>query len=364
MRISLWISILTAVVITAPASTLGEVPSQVVPSHAVALIYHHVDTGTPASTSLSPELFGEHLDYLVSNGYRALPLAALVDSLRNGGTVPDRTVAFTFDDGYRSVYTEAFPRLRELDWPFTVFICPDAVDHGRGPVLTWDQLREMADAGATVANHGMFHHHLQRRGAGEADQAWRDRIRGELLAAQERISREMGIAPALFAYPYGEFDEDLREIIRDLGWAAFGQQSGPMGNESDFTRLPRFPMAGPFAAMETFGDKVGSLPLPVMAASPASPHIALAAGPEDRKPNLRLTLGAGDYRSGQVAAFASGQGAAELTWVDREAGILEVRARQALPTGRSRYNITAPATDGRRYYWYSHTWIVGQAHKD
>ena len=187
MRISIWISILTAMVAVVPASSSGEVPH-----HAVVLIYHHVDTDTPASTSLSPELFAEHLDYLVDHGYRALPLDALVDSLRVGGAIPDRTVAFTFDDGYRSVYTEAFPRLRELGWPFTVFVCPDALDQGRGPVMTWEQLREMAASGGTVANHGMFHNPLQRRAEGETDQARRARTKSELLEAQGRIEEANG----------------------------------------------------------------------------------------------------------------------------------------------------------------------------
>ena len=359
MRISIWISILAAMVIIAPASSLGEVPD-----HAVVLIYHHVDTETPASTSLSPELFGEHLDYLVANGYQPWPLAALVDSLQNGGSIPDRTVALTFDDGYRSVYSEAFPRLRKLDWPFTVFVCPDAVDHGTGPVMTWDQLREMAAAGATVANHGLFHNHLQRRADGEDDKAWRSRTREELLAAQRRITEEIGHAPSLFAYPYGEYDPDLLELVRDLGWAGFGQQSGSMGVESDFALLPRFPMGGPYASLETFGEKVSSLPLPVTGVDPADPGLPLVGGEEIRKPGLRLTLAPGDYRSGQMAAFAGGQGAADLEWVDQGAGILQVRARKPLSAGRSRYNITAPTTDGRRYYWYSHTWIVGQSHRD
>ncbi len=359
MRISLWISILFAMVIIAPASSRAEIPN-----HAVVLIYHHVDEGTPASTSLSPALFGEHLDYLADNGYRALPLNALVDSLRVGGTIPDRTVVFTFDDGYESVYSVAFPRLRELGWPFTVFVCPDAVDHGRGPVMTWDQLREMAAGGATVANHGKFHHHLQRRRDGETDQAWLARTRAELVDAQQRIEEEIGFAPALFAYPYGEVDADLRKLIGELGWAAFGQQSGPMGETSDLTLLPRFPMAGPFAAMKTFPEKVASLPLPVKEVQPTGSLLPLVAAGEGHRPRLRLTLAAGDYRSNQLAAFASGQGAAELSWIDSEAGVLKVRALHALPNGRSRYNITAPATDGLRYYWYSHTWIVGQSHKD
>ena len=359
MRISLWISLFFAMVIIAPASSRAEIPS-----HAVVLIYHHVDEGTPVSTSLSPALFGEHLDYLAGNRYRVLPLQALVDSLRFQGSIPDRTVAITFDDGYRSVFTEAFPRLRELGWPFTVFVCPDVVDHGQGPVVSWDQLRQMAAAGATVANHGLFHQHLQRRRDGESDRQWRQRTKAELLAAQQRIEEEIGTAPPLFAYPYGEFDQDLRELIKELGWAGFGQQSGPMGRDSDPVLLPRFPMAGQFAVMEVFPEKVASLPLPVVEVSPRQPQLPLVTGEPACRPPLRLTLAKGEYRTGQLAAFASGQGTADLIWIDEEAGIIEVRARRALAPGRSRYNITAPATDGHRYYWYSHTWIVGQSHKD
>lgn len=359
MRVSLWISILFAGMATAPASTRGDVPN-----HAVVLIYHHVATDTPGSTSLSPDLFGDQLDYLTRNGFRAWPLAALVDSLRVGGAIPDRTVAFTFDDGYRSVYTEAFPRLRALGWPFTVFVCPEAVDRQYGSVLTWDQLREMAASGATVANHGLHHRHLQRRLAGESDQEWAARTRAELLEAQAMIIAEIGGAPELLAYPYGEYDQDLRDLVGELGWAAFGQQSGAMGETSDFTLLPRFPMAGPFAGMDTFGDKVASLPLPVLAVDPAEPGLDMPTGGEGPRPVLKLTLAPGDYLPGNIAAFASRQGTVDHRWIDAQAGVLEVRAHEPLPPGRSRYNITAPAKDGLRYYWYSHTWIVGRLHKD
>jgi len=185
-----------------------------------------------------------------------------------------------------------------------------------------------------------------------------------LLEAQQRIEEEIGFAPPLFAYPYGEFDDDLRELIGELGWAAFGQQSGPMGEASDPTLLPRFPMGGPFAAMETFPEKVASLPFLVQDVHHTDSVLPLAAGDDGHRPRLRLTLGQGDFLTGRLAAFASGQGEAELTWIDAEAGIIEVRSKHALHPGRSRYNITAPATDGHRYYWYSHTWIVGQSHKD
>ena len=51
-----------------------------------------------------------------------VPLQELVDALRAGQPLPDRTAAITFDDGYISIYDTAWPLLRARGWPFTVFV--------------------------------------------------------------------------------------------------------------------------------------------------------------------------------------------------------------------------------------------------
>ena len=338
-----------------------------VPDHAVILMYHHVDDSTPVSTSVSPALFEEHLDYLDRHGFKVWPLPAVIDSLRSGASLPDSVVAITFDDGYRSVYTEAFPRLQKRGWHFTVFVSAREIDQQNGPVLGWAELREMADSGATIASHGLWHRHLQRLEAGESHPEWRQRTLAELRRSHQRILDEVGQDTGLVAYPYGEFDPHLQELIRELGWTGFGQQSGAAGPLNDLTCLPRYPMAGGFAAMEDFPVKVASLPLPVIQAETADLVLiyrdgSVIVGAEP--PVLTLTLAADDYRADQLAAYASGQGQADLTWVDRAGGILEIQARSDIPAGRSRYNLTAPAAEQGRWYWFSYTWIVGNQHGD
>jgi biofilm PGA synthesis lipoprotein PgaB len=361
--LSLALALTLAVGLSGAMAETTTVPDDV-PTHAVALIYHHVDTKTPRSTSVSPELFTQHLDHLAEGGYTVLGLEEVLEALRTGGSLPDKAVVLTFDDGYSSVYETAFPMLQARGWPFTVFVCPDGIDHRRGPLVTWDQLREMAAAGVTIASHGLRHDHLHRRVAEEEDADWQVRIKGELEESAARLTKEIGRSPAMMAYPYGEYDAALQSIVAEMGWAAFGQQSGAMGRYSEMTALPRFPMSGGDAGMENFPVKVSCLPLPVMKAESAGHQMPLGIGVVRPRPALRLTLADGDYRIGQLAAYASGQGRAELTWVDRDSRICEVRANESLPAGRSRYNVTAPARDGRRYYWYSHTWIVGDKHKD
>ncbi len=331
----------------------------------VVLIYHHVAGDTPASTSVTPELFADHVRHLDENGFHVMALSALADSLRAGAEVPDRTVVLTFDDGYRSVLDAAVPLLRERNWPFTVFVCPDEIDRRAGPLLTWDQLREVAAAGGEIASHGLRHEFLQRRRGAETDAAWRERVRDELLRSQLRIAAEVGAAPGLLAYPYGEYDPPLQDIVRSLDWAAVGQQSGAVGPLSDLTLLPRFPMAGPYAAMDQFALKASALPLPVREATPASPVLTPAAGEHGfPAPALRLKLQPGDYDPDRLAAYAGPLGRAEVHWIDKDAGLVEIRAAGRLPQGRHRYNVTAPARDGHRHHWYSHLWIVGDEHED
>ncbi len=65
--------------------------------------------------------FQEQIKFLISE-YRVLPLREAIDRLRQGGPLPNRAAVVTFDDGYRSVYTTAFPILSHYQVPFTTFL--------------------------------------------------------------------------------------------------------------------------------------------------------------------------------------------------------------------------------------------------
>ena len=330
----------------------AEIPVRTV-DHAVVLQYHHFSSTTPRSTSVTPEEFVAHLDYLATAGFRVRPLPEIVDRLARGESVPDSCVALTVDDAYPSIYTEAWPLLQVRGWSLTVFICPGLIDQGGRAYLSWEQVRELAAAGVIFANHSLRHDHLVRRLPGESDDQWRARIRADLSTAQQRIEEELGQAPPLFAYPYGEYDQALAELVRELGWVAFGQHSGPIWTGADFTALPRFPVSGPYADLDGLKVKAATLPLPVLVEEPFDPVLPA----EVSRPRLHLQLAPGDFDPERLACFVSNQGRAELIWIDRAAGRLEVQAREALPIGRSRYNITAPARHGGRFFWYSHPWL-------
>ena len=321
--------------------------------YAVILQYHHFGDDTPPSTSVTLEQFDRHLAYLAEHEFTVWPVEKIVSYLQHGKELPENCVGITIDDAYRSVYERAFPRLKERGWPFTVFVTTEGVDRQFKSSMTWDQMRAMLPHGATFANHSHAHDYLIRRRANESEAAWRDRVTRDILYCQERLRAELGSAPGLFAYPFGEYSRELKKIVAGLGMVAFGQHSGAVWSGSDFLALPRFPMAAHFADMDQFVLKVRSLPLPVLSAVPDDPVLPDSV----TFPVLRLKLAPGDYSLARIACFVSGEGSVPVRITDQENRVLEVSATKPLPRGRSRYNITAPHKAGGRYYWYSHLWI-------
>ena len=138
-------------------------------AQALILQYHHVSESTPQSTSISPVLFKDHLELIKSMGFSVLPLPTILKKIKKGLIFEQRTLAITFDDGYLSIYENAYPLLKSYNFPFTIFVSPKAIDSKFGNSLSWEMLREMKANGATIANHSFAHDHLLTKYINEND---------------------------------------------------------------------------------------------------------------------------------------------------------------------------------------------------
>lgn len=351
---------LVTAVLAAAAPACGQAPTADAAGadggHAVVLLYHHVADDTPPSTSVTPDVFDAHLDYLDSNGYQVIALSRLTNALADDDTrsLPEKAVVITFDDAYASVYQQAAPRLQRRGYPYAVFVSTDYIDQGLGNYMTWQQLRELEDRGAEMANHSRDHGHYVHRPDGESRAEWRTRIRADIEGAQQRLNDELASPLDVIAYPYGEFNPGLKALARDIGMVGFGQQSGPVGSTSDLQALPRFPMAAGFAAMDSLAEKLRTRPFQVTVLSGDDPVLAHDAP----APTLRIKLQADAARLEALSCFVTGQEAPRFEWVDADAGVVEITARRPLPVGRSKYTCTAPSKHGGgAFHWYSHLWM-------
>jgi biofilm PGA synthesis lipoprotein PgaB len=334
-------------------ASLAFVAQLAVADSAAIVLYHHVAKDTPASTSLTPDQFRSHLEFIRDTGIEVLALDELLSTIESKQPLPDKAIAITFDDGYLSIFTEAFPMLTEFGFPFTVFISTGPIDRAQKNYMNWDQIRILSEAGVIIANHMVEHPYMLDRAPTQDSASWLSSQREELLLAQDRISTETGQDHKLFAYPYGEYNQEIKEMLKSLGFAGFAQNSGAINDHSDMTALPRFPLASIYANIDTARTKFLSKAFNASLLAPLSPVTDSAT------PSTTVQFFPGDYSLSQIGCFYNGE-AMELNWIDRENGVLQLRSKTDAQGRRWRYICTAPDPNSNRFYWYSIQFINPQ----
>ena len=337
-------------VVLALLSALTSFVTSSAETHGVILLYHHVATDTPQSTSISPNDFRAHLEFLRDNEFNVIPLDEMVDKLRTGADLPPKSVAITFDDGYSSIYETAFPMLQLFGFPFTLFISTGPIDRQQKNYIAWEQIREMSDAGVKIANHMVDHPYMLEKQPQESQTDWLDRLEDELLSAEARIAEETGQSHRYLAFPYGEFNIPIKSMLEKNNFIGFAQNSGAVGAQSDFLALPRYPLASIYANLETARTKFDTRSFDVELLEPKSPVTSV------RNPSVTLRFNLNKHNLSQIGCFADSE-AIPLNWIDREKGIVRLEPAKNYIGRRWRYICTAPAPGEGRFYWYSVQWI-------
>jgi peptidoglycan/xylan/chitin deacetylase (PgdA/CDA1 family) len=204
------------------------------------LTFHALDDRASA-ISLSPPVFRRSLSRLKEGGYRAISLLDAIACLRQGQPFPPRSFVITFDDGYQSVYEEAFPVLQRHGMPATVFLTvgqrPAPAPTGRLPslngrsMLAWPEIREMHRWGIDLGAHTLTHPDLTRLPL--------QRVEAEIRDSKATIEDELGAPVACFAYPYGRHDRGTRRVARRHFACACSDALGLVGADSDPHALER-----------------------------------------------------------------------------------------------------------------------------
>lgn len=322
------------------------------PDSAVVFMYHHFGDSRYPSTSIKLEQFENHLNYLQKNDYKIWPLSKIVTYLLESKQFPSKIVALTIDDAYISVFTEAYPRLKKLKWPFTVFVNSHPVDSKFRNFMSWEQMREMQDNGAEFANHSLTHGVMLQKKE-ESELVWKNRIIKEIQEAQKRLQEELGSKtneyPKLFSYPFGEYDIQTAALVNKLGYIGVTQTSGPIGMQSDLQALPRFAMSETFANLNGFTLKLNTKPLLITSVSPQDPVIN-----KENPPVLKIKL---KKHLNNLGCFLSNGEPISLEWLSQTE--VKIQAKEPLTPPRDRYTCTAKI-DAKEYYWYSHLWIINK----
>ncbi len=204
------------------------------------LTFHDLDN-QPSVISFSPGLFRRAMASLHESKYRTLSLLEAVDYLRRGKPFPTRSFAITFDDGYQNVYEVAFPVLQRYGMSATVFLTVGekrtAMTAGRLPslegrsMLSWREIWEMQRWGIDFGAHTLTHPDLTRLPF--------DRIKAEVCGSKAIIEDALSVPVVCFAYPFGCYDDQSREIVRQHFSCVCSDKLGLVTRDSDLYALER-----------------------------------------------------------------------------------------------------------------------------
>lgn len=207
----------------------------------IILTYHAIADGEPP-LYLDPDVFRRHLDCIVESRALTVTVRDLAAALR-AGTLPDRVVAMTFDDGFASVASEAAPLLRERDLVATVFCVAGYLGRtndwptqpGKAPRATLAgsaELHALVEAGFEIGAHGMDHAPLNR-----GSEAF---LRREIVESKTLLEDIIGAEICSFAYPYGAPTTPFsRALVEEAYTAACTTRISRVDAHADPFALPR-----------------------------------------------------------------------------------------------------------------------------
>ncbi len=318
------------------------------PGYVTVLLYHRFGESEYPTTNISLDEFRQQLQYLRDENYQVLSMQEFRVLMDEKKPFPHKALLITIDDAYRSTYDNAFPLLMEFEYPFTLFANASPLYSNLPGFMTWEMLREMHAAGATIANHSYFHPHLGRPQEGQTREQYAAWVRRDLQKAQRALSKH-GMASDLLAYPYGEYNEVVFEMARELGFSLmFAQDEGGVDERTDPQRIPRMAIVGANLDMERFVYKLNLAPLHVADLMPE--EVDLRHNPPASF-SLRL-VEPQRYRPGIVNMFLSEWGRVAAQY-DAATGVLSYAAVDTLTRPMNRLIVTAREKESGHFSMFS-----------
>lgn len=208
--------------------------------------------------------FRRQMETLRNLGMTVIPMEDFQAWKKGEGSIPDKSVVITIDDGWKAVYDEAFPILKELEYPFTLFLYKSYVDGG-GKALTTEMIEEMMEHGATIGSHSVSHPYpatvkkFRREGPDNFDGF----LRAEMGESKRFLEMKFGQAVTTYAYPGGFQTPEMFPLGAEFGYEQmFTVQPAKVRKDTPDHSIPRYIILGThdhiFELATSFNDAPGS----------------------------------------------------------------------------------------------------------
>lgn len=221
------------------------------PNQFTIFSYHEISDKSEtleASYAVSPSNFEQQMLWLIENGYHFIKIDDILEYKNKNKPLPKKAVLITFDDGYSSVYRNAFPILKKYKIPTVIALVgswmmeDQKVNFGgkivdRSSFLSKEQLKEMIDSGLVEIGSHSFDMHKGIIGNPqgnmqpamrtrqwfsdtkkyEDEKSYQKRIYDDLMKNNQFIKDYTGQKSRVIVWPYGHYNIETRMIAEKLG---------------------------------------------------------------------------------------------------------------------------------------------------
>jgi peptidoglycan/xylan/chitin deacetylase (PgdA/CDA1 family) len=238
------------------------------------LMYHYIRVNPNPrdrlgfNLSVTPSDFSQQMDWLDQNGYHPVDIGDVRNYLLNHGSLPAKPVVLTFDDGYRDMYTTAFPILRTHHFKAVSYVVSGFVN--APPNITADQVLEMDANGIEIGVHTVSHADLTKISASD--------LHHEVFDSKASLEALLGHPVLDFCYPSGQFNQAVISVVQSAGFqSATTTQPGVSHSAGDRFTWTRVRVGGGESLAQLVAD-LGE-PEPTEVVNQPQPVLAPRTGP-------------------------------------------------------------------------------------
>tara|TARA_A100001011_G_scaffold315669_1_gene334409 strand:+ start:248 stop:1303 length:1056 start_codon:yes stop_codon:yes gene_type:complete len=299
----------------------------------ISIMYHRFDEKKYPSTNIQLDVFKKQLKIIDNEGIQFIHPKNFEEDLSKNKK--ERKILLTIDDGLLSFYENAWPILKEKKIPFILFVNTREV--GSFNYMNWRQILEIHNTDhAEIGNHSHSHEYLVDEDP--------EIIKQDILKSIEIFKKKLGKNSNFFSYPFGEYSQEFKKIIKELGFKyAFGQHSGVIDETKDFWELPRFPINEKYGELNRFKTLMKTLPFKYEKIIPEERYLLQSNNP----PKVKIIFEEKINNLKQINCFSNEGNKWRNSKISfEEKNILEINIVEKFLGERGRINCSLKETDG------------------
>lgn len=205
-------------------------------ANAHIFVYHRFGDSKHSSTNTSIKELKKEFEYFKQNNYKVVPLQQIIDKVYKKEDIPDNWVALTIDDTYKSFYQNGLKIFKQYNYPFNLNVYVEATDKNYKDFMSWEEIKEASKYGE-IGLHSYAHPHLTKISIKEALE--------DTKKAYDIFKKELGYAPKTYVYPYGEYNEEIKNSFKKFNFRTIlNQSTGTVTSKSDPQDIFRLALVG------------------------------------------------------------------------------------------------------------------------